>query len=157
MRKNLKIITAITLSFSLLSVSAYALPVQTNVNTMNINTSETLIANKTVENLNLINELKVNGKISTEVYDNPTTGYTWVFEVTGDKGVIDYSFLDKPAEVKIEDKASKEPMICGAGTNKILTIKGLKSGKAKLKMSLVRPWEKNIEPAKIMEFEVLVK
>ncbi len=161
MKKNLKIITAMALSISILSLPVYAVPVQTNsqatVNTMNVNTSETLIANKTVENLNLINELKVNGKISTEVYDNPTTGYTWVFEVTGDKGVIDYTFLNKPVEIKPEEKNTKEPMICGEGTNKILTIKGLKAGKAKLKMSLVRPWEKNVEPAKIMEFEVLVK
>lgn len=175
MKKNVKIMTAMALAVSMLSAPVYALPFQTNSkvivnssvavsdkkdvaeNTMNINKSEALIANKTVENLNLINELKVNGKISTTVYDNPTTGYSWEFEVTGDKDVIAYTFLDKPSEIKPEDKISKEPMICGEGAEKLLTIKGIKPGRAKLKMSLVRPWEKDLEPAKIMEFEILVK
>ncbi|MGB5824613.1 MAG: protease inhibitor I42 family protein [Proteocatella sp.] len=125
---------------------------------MNVNSSEVLIANKTIENLNLINTIKVNGIISTEVYDNPSTGYTWIFEVTGDPGVLKYTFLDKPvSKTPAYNKASEKPLMCGEGTNKILTIKGLKAGKAKLKMSLVRPWEKNIEPAKVMDFEVLVK
>lgn len=175
MKKNVKIMTAMALAVSMLSAPVYALSFQTNSkvivsnasqtsekkdvveNTMNVNNSEALIANKTVENLNLINELKVNGNISTTVYDNPTTGYTWEFEVTGDKDVIEYTFLDKPSEIKKDDKIDNKPMICGEGAEKLLTIKGLKPGRAKLKMSLVRPWEKDMEPAKIMEFEILVK
>lgn len=167
MKKNLKFITVLLLSTSMLTFSVYAAPTtsqsskvpnETVENTMNVNSSDVLIANKMIENLNLINAIKVNGIISTEVYDNPSTGYTWIFEVTGDPGVLTYTFLDKPVStIQTDDKASEKPLICGEGTNKILTIKGIKSGKAKLKMSLVRPWEKNIEPAKVMEFEVLVK
>jgi len=114
MKKNLKIITALLLSTSMLTFSVYAEPAiaqsaevskATAESTMNVNSSEVLIANKTIENLNLINALKVNGIISTEVYDNPSTGYTWIFAVSGDPGVLKYTFLDKPVNtIKTDNK-----------------------------------------------------
>lgn len=153
MKKSLRKTLVLIIAASILVMPVYAADSQSKEISKNVNTTETLMADKIVENNNLLNEIKVNGKISTEVYENPTTGYTWKFEVTGDKGVIDYTFLDKINDNKVKE----EPMICGAGSNKILTIKGLKAGKAKLKMSLVRPWEKDVEPAKIMEFDIVVK
>lgn len=167
MKKNIKVISALMLSTSLFTVSVYADPIIakssevpkiTVESNMNVNSSDVLMANKLIENFNIINVIKVNGIITTEIHDNPSTGYTWTFEVSGDPGVLKYTFIDKPeSKIQTDDKALKKPLISGEGTDKILTIRGMKPGKAKLKMSLVRLWEKNVESAKVMEFEVLVK
>lgn len=106
----------------------------------------------------MLNTIKVKESIQTRIYENPSTGYTWVFEITGDKNVINYTF-EVPKLTPQEANATEviEPAICGAAVEKILTLKGLKSGRATLKMKLVRPWEKNVAPIQTMEFEILVK
>ncbi len=53
-------------------------------------------------------------------------------EVLGEKDAISYTFEFVPVSAKIDVKAT-------------------------VKMTLIRPWEKNMEPVKTMEFEIEVK
>ncbi len=172
MNKFVKLLSLTTLTLALMTTGMFAAtptkvaPVVksttavTTVNKdaqMNINGSSELIANKITETNNLLNSLKVNGTIQTNLYENPTTGYVWQFQITGDKNVISYTF-EAPVTKTTDSKGTvSTPAICGAGSDKTLTIKGLKPGRATLKMQLVRPWEKNTAPIKTMEFEILVK
>ncbi len=173
MNKIVKLLSLTTLSLALMTTGIFAatpvkgattgktattVSVVNKAEEMNINNTGELIANKITQTNNLLNTLKVNGTIQTTVYENPTTGYVWQFEITGDKNVISYTFeapVVKTTDLKTPSATA--PVICGAGSDKILTIKGIKAGRATLKMKLVRPWEKNTAPAKTMDFEILVK
>jgi predicted secreted protein len=164
----LKLIGATVLVFSLLANGVFATTaIQKNTikpivpAQVNQTASKVLIANKTIDILNLVNTIKINEVIKTDIYENPSTGYSWNIEVLGDQDAISYTFEFVPVPVKIDAKTSKKieqkPLICGEGTFKTLAIKGLKPGKATVKMTLLRPWEKNIAPVKTMEFEIEVK
>lgn len=153
MKHLLKGITLTLVATSLLAGAAFA-ATPTPTKAININVTESLIANKKIEVLNLENQLKIGSEMVTEIYDNPSTGYEWKISVTGDSKAISYSLKEK--EVKVDPKAEVKPAICGEGAYKNLVVKGLKAGKATIKMTLVRPWEKNAEPAQTMEFIVNV-
>lgn len=168
MKKTLKFIGVTVLAFSLLSNGVFAATaIQKHTvkpiaqSQVKPNTPKVLIANKTIDILNLVNTIKINEVIKTDIYENPSTGYSWQIEVLGEKDAISYTFEFLPVPAKIDVKATKKieqkPLICGEGTLKTLAIKGLKPGKATVKMTLIRPWEKNMEPVKTMEFEIEVK
>lgn len=61
---------------------------------------------------------------------NPTTGYVWVYEVSGE-GKIDIT----------ETVESKNEALLGAGSKYIYTIGGLAPGKVDIEFSYLRPWE----------------
>lgn len=172
MNKFVKLLSLTTLSLALMTTGIFAATpakvptsgktttttvVTTKDSEMNINTSTDLMANKVTQTNNMLNTLKVKGVVQTKIYENPSTGYTWVFQVTGDQNVIAYTFEAPVLKDAPKSTNLTEPLICGAGLDKTLTIKGLKAGRATLKMKLVRSWEKNVAPIQTMEFEILVK
>lgn len=123
----------------------------------NKNISESLLVEQVITNYNILNELKVGKFMETKISENPSTGYVWNIQVTGDAKSIEFSF--KNVEITDESKTDKEvkPLICGAGVEKTLRIKGLKKGRAVIKMTLTRPWEKNVKPIETRIYMVEVK
>lgn len=124
----------------------------------NINTGTTLIADRVVENYNMINKVKVGKTITVTVDENVTTGYEWSIKVDGDKKSVKTSFVDAKIEIKDKktDGQTTQPLICGAGVKKTLEVKGLAPGKATITMTYARPFEKAVEPIKTMVFVVEV-
>lgn len=124
--------------------------------TANFNEGKTMIADKIVENMNMVNKVKVGKQISVVVDENVTTGYEWSIKVTGEPKSVKTSFVEaenKDKEPVIEGK----PLICGAGMKKELIVKGVKKGQAVITMTYARPFEKNVEPIKTMVFVVNVE
>lgn len=151
-KKMWKQIGLLTVALSLVvSGGAFAATKNANVNEGNI-----MIADRIVENMNMINKVKIGKTISVLVDENVTTGYSWTIKVTGDSKAIKTTF----AEVKNKEDASQmegKPLICGAGVEKELTVKGIKKGQAIITMTYARSFEKNVEPIKTMVFVVNVE
>ena len=79
---------------------------------------------------------------------NPTTGYGWQLAGEIDKKVLSI--------VEITHKTSKSGRI-GAGGKDRWTLKGLRAGTVTLSLQYVRPWEKDVPPAKKEDFTVIIK
>ena len=73
------------------------------------------------------------GKVMVlELESNPSTGYDWVYETTGDAEL----FLDR------EDyRDANDANMVGAGGIRVLYFKGTKEGSANLVLTYKRPWE----------------
>ena len=87
--------------------------------------------------------------VSITLVSNATTGYAWQI-----RGSVDGGILKLVDSEYIPDEAN--PMIVGAGGKEIWTFKALKKGKAKLCFEYVRPWEKDVSPAKIEDRKSVV-
>ena len=76
---------------------------------------------------------------------NPTTGYTWTYEIE-DESII---------EIKEFEKYLGDNGIVGAPSQFTYVITSKKAGKTAIKFSYSRSWENN-PPAKIEEYRVIV-
>lgn len=80
-----------------------------------------------------------------ELTGNPTTGYTWLYQIE-DESVIK---LDEVITYLGEER------IVGAPSLFSYKVTGLKTGKTKVNFIYLRPWEQQ-EPARTKVFEVTV-
>ena len=79
---------------------------------------------------------------------NRTTGYHW-----------EISSLNENAIIKLVGKEYRElqPDRIGAGGNEVWIFEAAGSGKTEIILKYVRPWEKNVPPAKTVTFKVNIK
>lgn len=78
---------------------------------------------------------------------NKTTGYEWQ--------------LAEPLDTKVVDFMNSEyiatgPQIIGSNGTEIWSFRAMGEGSSKIKFKYVRPWEKDIEPAQKMSFDIVV-
>ena len=90
--------------------------------------------------------------ITISLESNRTTGYSWVCEIDkpqiaeliADEYIIDKSIIDKKG-------------IVGAGGVQKFTISLKKQGRATIKFSYIRPWEKGVKPEREIAFYLSVR
>ena len=78
---------------------------------------------------------------------NPTTGYIWQPAESMDDRVI--QFIDNQYR-------GDHPGLVGAGGREIWTFKAMGTGETTLGLKYVRPWEKDIPPARSVLFKIIV-
>jgi len=79
---------------------------------------------------------------------NAGTGYRWSLVGEVDKNVLNI--------VEIRHNASKSGRL-GAGGKDRWVLRGLRAGTVTLSLQYVRPWEKDVPPAKKEDFTVIIK
>lgn len=82
-----------------------------------------------------------------QLKENPTTGYIW----TVDK--LESSMLSVS---KVDYKADNSQLL-GSGGVRTIRIKTLNPGQTKIRLLMVRPWEKGVVPAKVFELDLKIK
>jgi predicted secreted protein len=78
---------------------------------------------------------------------NQTTGFKWELAEPLDKGMLEL--------VNVEYVLGMARFL-GAGGKEVWTLKALAPGEASILLKYVRPWEKNIPPAKEKKFKVTI-
>ena len=84
--------------------------------------------------------LKPKEKLDVDLDENPTTGYSW-------QTVSIPSLL----ELKDSDYVPDAPQRCGSGGRKTFHFVVARPGSGTLRMEYRRPWEKEVEPARVYE------
>lgn len=79
---------------------------------------------------------------------SPGTGYSWEFAAGPDKKMLE--FIGE----KIEEPGSRR---LGGSESVIWTFRALSAGDTEISMKYVRPWEKQLPPARIYVFNVRVR
>jgi predicted secreted protein len=83
-----------------------------------------------------------------------SAGYSWTFDVTGDKEAVAVSFA-APASASESSPPPNHPI--GGSVNHELLIKGVARGNATVRAVLRRPWEKDKPPAEERVLQVTVE
>ena len=83
-----------------------------------------------------------------ELMENPSTGYSWQFEIFGSDNIV---FQDKIIE------PSSESTVVGASVNVKWVFKPVKTGKATLIFWLYRPWEGKEKAVDLRVFNIIVE
>ena len=68
--------------------------------------------------------------------ENPTTGYTWFWQVSDDA-------QKRPLELTHKEFVAKEPSMIGSGGSVRFTFKAMHAGTTPIILTLKRIWEKN--------------
>ncbi|MCX5709177.1 MAG: protease inhibitor I42 family protein [Candidatus Omnitrophica bacterium] len=79
---------------------------------------------------------------------NATTGYSWELADPIDEGQI---------KLVGSEYVTANTGLVGAGGKSVWTFKALKVAKAKISFKYVRPWEKDVAPAKVSTFVVDIR
>lgn len=87
-----------------------------------------------------------NAVISLEA--NHSTGYSWQLAKPVDAEML--QFVDKQYE-------TDESQLIGGGGKEVWTFKALKSGKTEMTFNYVRPWEKDVPPARVSTVVIIIK
>lgn len=82
---------------------------------------------------------------------NPSTGYSW--KVTE----IDEAIIRQIGEAEFINTDSTDQPLLGQGGEEVLRFITISSGKTTLSLSYMRPWEDNVEPARVFSVEVYVR
>ena len=96
----------------------------------------------------VVNNSKLNETVSIKLEENPSTGYTWNYEISG-----------KDAAKLISDNSvylGKEG-VKGAPINRTLNFKILKKGTTKITFKYYRSWEGKQKAIKTIEYKINVK
>lgn len=94
---------------------------------------------------NSMNYLHI-GETFTIILDgNPTTGYSWQYQIVGD-----------PSIVSIQDNYTPYSNRIGSGGQFIYNGKAMKRGQISIIFSYARPWETNIPPINIKQYNITV-
>jgi inhibitor of cysteine peptidase len=89
-------------------------------------------------------------KFSISIAANPTTGYGWQLAKPIDEKIavlITNSYVQQETDI---------PRV-GAGGHEIWTFKAVDAGQTEISLKYIRPWEKDVAPAKTNVFTVIVK
>jgi C1A family cysteine protease/predicted secreted protein len=89
-------------------------------------------------------ELKEGQTLVISLESNPSTGHIWEVEET------DKTILRQRGKTEFES----ESHLLGAPVQQILRFEAVAAGRATLKLIYHRPWEKDVEPAKIFSLQV---
>lgn len=79
---------------------------------------------------------------------NMTTGYHWELAKPLDKNRLEL------VGSKYIEPSTK---LIGAGGKEVWTFKALKTGKATVFLKYIRPWEKNVAPAREKTFNIIIR
>lgn len=83
--------------------------------------------------------------------ENPTTGYTWYWQVSDDA-------QHRAIELTKKEFVAKEPSMIGSGGTARFTFKAMHAGKVPVVLTLKRIWEKNSDvDQKRVEVNILPK
>jgi len=82
---------------------------------------------------------------SVTLESNPSTGYRWQLAKPVDNSII---------TLVSSDYVVGEGELIGAGGEEIWTFKVIKSGRARIYFKYVRPWEKDVPPAKTRNIDI---
>ena len=93
-------------------------------------------------------EVKAGEEFAISVYANPSTGYEWQLA-----NPLDAQFL----QLLGKEYLTEDTTLVGAGCEQLWRFKALKPGSAKISLKYLRPWEKDVAPVKIEEFQVTIK
>jgi inhibitor of cysteine peptidase len=93
-------------------------------------------------------ELAVGQSHTVTLESNPTTGYQWQIASPLDERIL-----------KLVHSGYKKPdtKLLGAGGVESWTFQAVGRGNTRIVMKYVRPWEKDVSPAKTVSFNVIVK
>lgn len=83
-----------------------------------------------------------------ELPENPTTGYLWVVSQSPTSGVA-----------VLESSRYRPPSggVVGAGGQKTFTFRAVGPGDTRVAFEYRRPWEKNVRPAQVRQYILIVK
>lgn len=93
-------------------------------------------------------EAKVGQSFTLKLDSNPTTGYRWQLNGSLDEKVI--KLLDSRYEVR-------EGHLIGGGGEEIWTFRVVGQGTANISLKYIRPWEKDLPPAKTRDYILRVE
>ncbi len=88
------------------------------------------------------------GKFALVLESNRTTGYRWECSGPGDASIAKFTG---------SEYMEPETRLVGAGGKDVLTFEAVGKGSTEIPLKYVRPWEKNIPPAKTAIFKVHVE
>ena len=92
-------------------------------------------------------EVAVGKEFAIVLESNPTTGYRWQIAGQLAEDII------KPVG---NEYRGPKTMLVGAGGIEVWTFRATGKGDAEIGMEYVRPWEKDVVPAKTLTFRVIV-
>lgn len=87
-------------------------------------------------------------EFSVKLESNPTTGYSWRMALSPDPGVVQ-SAGDRYVAPNTE--------MMGAPGQEIWTFRAVGEGSTRIVLEYVRPWEKDVPPARTHEMIVVVR
>lgn len=93
-------------------------------------------------------EVKLEQEFTITLKSNPTTGYSWQIETAPDESVVRLigSVFVGP-----------QTRLVGAGGSEIWTFKAVGRGRTGVRLIYVRPWEQDVPPVEIAEYDILVQ
>lgn len=80
---------------------------------------------------------------------NPSTGYGWLL------GVSKPGLLATPREGVYESVKAENRV--GVPVNVVWKLKAVKAGSVKITFSYIRPWERNVPPARVVSWPVTIR
>ena len=94
-------------------------------------------------------EVETGDRFWIELDENPTTGYQWQIDCDDFRHKVEInSYFEPCRDGEIEDG------LCGAGGKRIVSVRvrlGF-TGECTLSMTYLRPWEKDVKPAREIQF-----
>lgn len=93
-------------------------------------------------------EVKLDQEFNITLKSNPTTGYSWKIDAAPDQSVvrlIGSIFM------------RSQTRLIGAGGSEIWTFKAVGRGQTKVSFKYLRPWELDMPPVDIAEYDILVQ
>lgn len=98
-------------------------------------------------------ELQVGAAYQAKLEVPGGTGYTWEYTIEGPPGIVDVS-IEQLGEPPRHERGG--PIPDTFSLDKLAIITALKPGMAYVRLSLLRPWERDNPPLKELSFEVNV-
>lgn len=100
------------------------------------------------QNFTAIIHTQAGHQFKIEVKSNPTTGYKWAL----------CDDLNSKLLKLVSSKyfADKDPKI-GSGGKEVWTFRTIAKGTARICLKYARPWEKNVEPAEVKIYKIVIK
>jgi predicted secreted protein len=93
-------------------------------------------------------EVAAGGKFVLVLDSNRTTGYHWERSVSEDTAIVKFTGTEY---------REPETALIGAGGKEVLSFEAAEKGTTDISLKYVRPWEKDVPPAKTVTFRVTVK
>jgi len=93
-------------------------------------------------------EVKLDQEFTITLKSNPTTGYSWQIDTAPDENVVRLigSVFVGP-----------QTRLVGAGGSEIWTFKAVGRGRTMVRLKYIRPWEKDVPPVEIADYDIQVQ
>lgn len=93
-------------------------------------------------------EVEVGQEFAITLRSNPTTGYQWQLVGPSDEDIV---------KLMGSEHKGPEAELVGAGGEEVWTFQAISQGETAISLEYVRPWEKDVPPAEVRIFTVLVR